>query len=56
MHEAKRLLATRVQTIGQIAVAAGFYDQSYLSKRFRRTIGMTPLAYRKRFRRNEWAD
>ena len=56
MHEAKRLLATTDQTIGQIATAAGFYDQSYFTKRFRKAIGMTPLAYRKRFRDHEDAE
>lgn len=56
MHEAKRLLTTTDQDIGQIAMAAGFYDQSYFTKRFRKTTGMTPLAYRKRFRRNEGSD
>ncbi len=56
MHEVKRLLTTTDQNIGQIAMAAGFYDQSYFTKRFRKSTGMTPLAYRKRFRRNAGAD
>ena len=50
IHEAKRLLATTDLSIGQIAVAAGFYDQSYFTKRFRKATGTNPLAYRKRFR------
>ena len=28
----------------------GFFDQSHFTKRFHRFTGMTPLAYRKRFR------
>ncbi len=53
IHESKRLLATTNQNIGQIAVAAGFYDQSYFTKRFRKATGMTPLTYRKHFRDNQ---
>jgi len=53
LHESKRLLETTDQNIGQIAMAAGFYDQSYFTKRFRKATGMTPLAYRKRFRKND---
>jgi AraC-like DNA-binding protein len=56
IHEAKRLLATTHQNIGQIAAAAGFYDQSYFTKRFRKATGMRPLAYRKYFRRNQGTD
>jgi AraC-like DNA-binding protein len=35
-------------TIGQVAQQAGFYDQSYFTKQFRRRIGITPLAYRRK--------
>ena len=56
LHEAKRLLATTDQNIGQIAAAVGFYDQSHFTKRFRKATGMTPLAYRKHFRRSQGAD
>lgn len=52
IHEAKRLLATTEQNIGQIALAAGFYDQSHFTKRFRKSTGMTPLSYRKQMRRS----
>ncbi|MCY2990435.1 MAG: AraC family transcriptional regulator [Planctomycetota bacterium] len=34
-----------------MALAVGFYDQSHFSKRFRNTTGMTPLTYRKHFRK-----
>ena len=56
LHESKRLLATTDQNIGQIAVAVGFYDQSHFTKRFRKATGMTPLMYRKHFRKNQGTD
>ncbi|MEM7698536.1 MAG: AraC family transcriptional regulator [Verrucomicrobiota bacterium] len=50
LAEARRRLATTRQSIGKIASDLGYYDQSYFTKRFRETIGETPLKYRKRFR------
>ncbi|MEM8954071.1 MAG: AraC family transcriptional regulator [Verrucomicrobiota bacterium] len=50
VQEAQRLLTMTEDSVGEIALAAGFYDQSHFTKRFRGTTGMTPLAYRKRFR------
>ncbi|MFT5471511.1 MAG: AraC-like DNA-binding protein [Verrucomicrobiales bacterium] len=49
IQEAQRLLSTTDLTIGDIALAAGFYDQSHFTKRFRKLTGLTPLRYRKRF-------
>ncbi len=51
MQEAQRRLITTRQSIGEIAMATGFFDQSHFTKRFRKNTGMTPLAYRKRFRK-----
>lgn len=34
-----------------VAAAYGFFDQSHFTKEFRRMVGMTPRAYRKRYRR-----
>lgn len=51
IQEAQRLLATTPATMGEIAAAIGFYDQSHFTKRFRKITGMTPLAYRKSFRK-----
>ena len=51
IQAAQKLLVASNETIGEIAVAAGFYDQSHFTKRFRKATGLTPLAYRKRFRR-----
>ncbi len=56
LHESKRLLATTDKNIGQIAVAVGFNDQSHFTKRFRKATGMTPLAYRRHFRKNQGTD
>jgi PAS domain S-box-containing protein len=50
VQEAQRLLTVTQDSVGDIALAAGFYDQSHFTKRFRATTGMTPLGYRKRFR------
>lgn len=36
--------------IAEIAVAAGFYDQSHFTKVFRRTMGQTPAAFRRAYR------
>ena len=47
---AQKLLSTTSQRIVEIAGAAGFCDQSHFTKRFRKITGLTPLAYRKKFR------
>lgn len=49
IQEAQRLLATSDNSVGEIAVNTGFYDQSHFTKRFKQSTGMAPLAYRKRF-------
>lgn len=51
IQEAQRLLTTTPSTMGEIAAAIGFYDQSHFTKRFRKITGMAPLAYRKSFRK-----
>jgi AraC family transcriptional regulator len=38
-------------SIAQIALAAGFFDQSHFTRSFKRQFGLTPLAYRKAARR-----
>ena len=50
IEAAQRLLTTTDHSLGQISSAVGFYDQSHFAKRFRRVTGMSPSAYRKRFR------
>ncbi len=45
--EASRLLRTTARPIAEVATGCGFYDHSAFIKRFRRSTGLTPLAYRK---------
>ena len=46
VQEAQRLLSTTQLSLGSIAAATGFYDQSHFTKRFRKVTGLTPLQYR----------
>jgi AraC-like DNA-binding protein/ligand-binding sensor protein len=46
--EAKRLLKTTDLTLGEISLKTGFPDQSYFTKVFKATAGMTPSEYRGR--------
>lgn len=41
------LLRTTLEPLSQIAVTAGFCDQSHLCRVFRRVLGMTPVAWRR---------
>lgn len=50
VQHAQRLLTGTSKSIVEIGAAVGFYDQSHFTKRFRRVTGLTPLAYRTRFR------
>jgi len=50
IQDAQKCLTETSQSIIEIAVNVGFVDQSHFTKRFRKVTGMTPLAYRKRFR------
>ena len=47
VHEAGRLLADTDQTVGQVALDTGFYDQAHLTRTFRRWMGMTPTEFRR---------
>ena len=47
---ARRALERSDQAVGAIALDLGFYDQSHFTRVFRRATGLTPLAYRQRFR------
>jgi transcriptional regulator GlxA family with amidase domain len=35
-------------TVGEVAVACGFYDQSHFTKAFKAHAGLPPQAYRRR--------
>jgi len=48
LNHARDLLETTNRTIANIALDAGFYDQSHFVKAFRNIYKITPTAYRKR--------
>lgn len=47
---ARRLLSDTERPIADIALETGFTDQSHLTRVFRRCLGETPAAFRRRFR------
>jgi AraC family transcriptional regulator len=53
VEEACRRLAETGEPLAEIAVAAGFCDQSHFTRLFKRHLGMTPAAYRQRAGRGE---
>jgi AraC family transcriptional regulator len=46
-HAARALLQT-VEPLSEVALGAGFYDQSHFTNTFRRYLGVTPAEYRAR--------
>jgi AraC family transcriptional activator of pobA len=50
MLEAARLLRFTDLTVGEVAFRAGFSDQLYFSRAFKRHHGQAPMAYRERLR------
>ena len=51
IERARRALTETDQAIGEIALDAGFCDQSHFTRAFRRATGATPAAYRSSRRR-----
>jgi AraC-like DNA-binding protein len=51
IEAARRQLIETQHSLTEIAIGCGFSDQSHFTKRFRRITGMTPLTYRKQFKR-----
>ena len=47
IQAACRALATTDASIGSIAAECGFCDQSYFTKRFRASVGISPVRYRR---------
>ena len=47
IDRAKVLLRTSELTIGRVAKASGFVDQSHFTKVFRRIVCVTPTSFRK---------
>jgi len=50
LNAARRLLETTDKLVSEIAVETGFWDQSHLTKTFKRFRGLTPREYRRRHR------
>lgn len=50
MERAQELLAHSSQRVMQIAHAVGFADESYFTRRFRQSVGLSPRAWRERLR------
>ena len=50
VQEAQSLLVQTNQSLADIGCSVGFYDQGHFSRRFQKVTGLTPGAYRKRFR------
>jgi PAS domain S-box-containing protein len=50
IHAACRLLVSSRDSAAKIASQTGFYDQSYFIKQFQKSMGATPLAYRRKYR------
>lgn len=46
---ARRLLESGDDSLASIAAQCGFYDQSHFTRQFKASMGMPPLAYRRRF-------
>ncbi len=49
LNAACRLLTSTEESLTEIALRTGFYDQSHFTKHFRRQIGMTPRRYRGKY-------
>lgn len=56
VERAQSLLANTDEPMTRISHEIGFCDQSYFGMVFRRVVGMTPAAYRRRFRNTNAAD
>ncbi|MEM9234393.1 MAG: helix-turn-helix domain-containing protein, partial [Pseudomonadota bacterium] len=47
VRRAMNLLTDRARSLSMVAMETGFYDQSHMSRVFRRVLGRTPLAVRR---------
>jgi LacI family transcriptional regulator len=50
VERVRRLLAAGDEPLEDVAAACGFTYAEVMTRVFRRAMGMTPLAYRRRFR------
>lgn len=55
LEEAKQMLETEDCPVEEIAVEVGYEDPSFFRRLFRRRVGITPGAYRRRFGRRHFA-
>lgn len=51
VNEAKRMLVSGDETVRQIAAQIGYSDEFYLSRKFKKTVGMAPSTYRQKRKR-----
>lgn len=51
IEKARQLLVETDRSVGEIAVGAGYHDQSHFTRHFRKLTGMAPGKYRAEFRR-----
>jgi transcriptional regulator GlxA family with amidase domain len=49
LEHAKTLLETTDQTLEELAEKVGYEDAAFFSRLFRRSVGLTPAQYRRRF-------
>lgn len=50
VEHAMSMLASGTPTLSQVALSAGFVDQSHMARCFRRVVGMTPAAVAREYR------
>lgn len=48
LHDAIRLVRDTTYTLAEIAARCGYYDQAYLTRAFRKQLGVAPAEYRRR--------
>ena len=56
VERAQALLTNTDESMADISQEVGFCDQSYFGTVFRKIVGTTPAAYRRRFRNGSFAD
>jgi len=56
ISHAKEMLMESSASIGEIAYQSGFTDVGFFNRKFKETAGMTPSAYRKKFKRLNISD
>jgi len=56
LDKAKQLLAETEESINEIASHTGFNDSAYFSKQFKKSLHMTPSAYRQQAKKNPFIE